>query len=215
MKTGLRLKVIIKIIIPFLSLFCLTSCTNIIAFVLGINTDYTGATKEQVISYAKRYHYSDNGIYTLTRKATDSLRSNPYKPGWEKGERPIQFKIFDGHGKLITFYASCEGPYAIRNALDSFPTKAVNYTDPNWTLDKEIQTFKSLSDSSPFALSQQKTDMYIVVYWATYLGSVDRNLVRKLKAYQRKYSGHKIELILVNNDLIEGVNYHSTGKKLL
>jgi len=204
-----------KILTILFIIICFTSCTSITALILGINQNYHGATTDQVIAYAKRYKYIGNGLYTLTKEATDSLRSNPYKPGAQKGERPVQCKVFNGNGKLIMFWASCEGPFAIRRALDSFPTRAVNYTDTNWTINKEIKTFREISDNSSFHLPKQKVDMYIIVYWATYLGSVDRKLVRDLKAYKRKHSDHNIEIILVNNDLISGVNYHDKGKKML
>jgi len=192
------------------SLLLFTSCNHFIALILfGINDNYTGATPGQIIKYATRYKLQNEPVYILTRKGLDSLKSSSYKPKWGKGFRPISFKVFNKAGNMITLYASCEDAYPPKyrhNILDSFPTKHFNYTDSTWTIDKELKSFRSFSKDSFYYKIDNNSDLYIVVYWATYTGKIGRGLVNDLKSYASKHSDHKITLIEVNSDLVKGVN---------
>jgi len=151
-----------------------------------MNPNYEYANQEEVISFAIKNKY-DLPVFSLNGRTIDSLRRSPFKPKWEKGFRPLQFKVFNRDQKLISFYASCEGPMKHYKIFDTFPTRSVNFTDTNWTLQMELATFKNLNDGESYNLNKgDRKDMYIIAYWATWLGYPGKHVINKIKEYKKK-----------------------------
>ncbi len=169
---NLHIKVKMKIItyLSFLSLlFVLTSCSAI----LGIK-EPEGISKQKAIEYLYSHKLDTCDIIYLKCNYLDTLQQLAFKPGWEVGFRPIQFKIFNKFGDLIFQYSSCEGPLKNTSIFDIFPPKNISPIDTSYTIENEqLLTVEKLT-------IKEHTDYVAVIYWATYTGIIGRKFLKKI-----------------------------------
>jgi hypothetical protein len=102
--------------------------------------------------------------------------TRPFKPDWEAGLRPIQFKIFDKSGKLISHYSSCEGPLKYTNYTEQFPPLNISPLDSSYSLKKE----QVIIDGA--ITNIEDYDFTVIIYWATFTGIPGRKLIEKIEA---------------------------------
>ena len=91
-------------LLVILVLFTFSSCS----YILGLKSP-TKIDKQFAISYLLKHDIDTSNVIFLKNGYLDTLKYLPFKPNWEPGFRPLQFKIFSKTGNLVSQYSSCEG----------------------------------------------------------------------------------------------------------
>ena len=150
-------------------LYVLTSCSAI----LGVK-EPEKISKQKAIKYLNKHKLDTCDIIFLKYNYLDTMKQVAFKPGWEVGFRPIQFKIFNKFGNLIFQYSSCEGPLKNTSIFDTFPPKNISPIDTSYTIENEqLLTVEKLT-------IKEHTDYVAVIYWATYTGIIGRKFLKKI-----------------------------------
>lgn len=186
-----KVKMKITTYLSFLSLlFVLTSCSAI----LGIK-EPERISKQRAIEYLYSHKLDTCDIVYLKYNYLDTLQQLSFKPGWEAGFRPIQFKIFNKLGDLIFQYSSCEGPLKNTSIFDTFPPKNISPIDTSYTIENEqLLTVEKLT-------IKEHTDYVAVIYWATYTGIIGRKFLKKINRLL-KNQDVTIQIYKLNTDYI-------------
>lgn len=194
-------KIIFSLIFLITTLF-FTSCL----FLLGIKRP-----KELPIAdlnnFLLKHQIDTTQCYAFNRVSYDSFKKKPYKPGWEEGFRPIQFKVFNSNGEIISQYASCEGLLRKLKILDSYPPGNVFPLDSNQTLLNDLKMYRDYNGNKINLRSRNEYDLFFVVYWATCLGKPSLNMMKNVYNYQNTYSKKKIKIIKVNVEEVFPVDH--------
>ncbi len=179
-------------------LFLLVACIifSSCAFLLGIRTPKE-LTKKELDLFLIKKNIDTLNCFAFRQKAYDSIKRVEYKPGWEKGFKPLQYKAFDKSGKLISQYASCEGNLKKLELLKTYPPKNIFPFDTTQTLQNDITMYRTYRGEK-LIIEQEKYDIIFVVYWGKWLGRPGINLLKNIYEY-RKFNKNKNILILKVN----------------
>ena len=93
-----------KIIILVYVSLVFSSCK----LILGIK-EPKELTINKLIEYQLKNKIDTSNSFLFSKYSFDSLSLTSYKPKWPIGFRPLQFKIFNSEGNLISQYSTCEG----------------------------------------------------------------------------------------------------------
>lgn len=187
--TTMKKNVTTLIIIALIFLF--PSCSTI----LGVKSP-NKITKEVAYNYLIKHNIDTSNVLFLKNNYFDTLRSLPFKPGWEPGLRPIQCKIFSKNGELIFQYSSCEGSLKRTELYEQFPPKNITPIDSTYSLSDEIRmidNFPSLNDEKKYIT---------IVYWATFTGLPGRKLIEKMEKNLEEQNINTV-IYKLNTDIIE------------
>ena len=185
---------IVKIFIIIVFSIIIVGCS----FVLGIK-EPTKISKESAIQYLEKHNISIENVVFLKDNYFDTLQTLAFKPNWELGFRPVQFKVFNSDGRLISQYSSCEGPLKKTLFKDTFPPKNLNPIDTSYTLYEEQRL---IEDSLKY---NKSTDYIVIIYWATYTGVIGRRfLIKTEKHFEKHFKDNKnqIKIYKLNTDNI-------------
>lgn len=185
MKTAYKLLILIA---------CLTlsSC----AFLLGIRIPKE-LTQKELDDFLIKENIDTSNCFAFHKKAYDSIKQLEYKPGWEKGFKPLQFKAFDKSGNLIAQYASCEGNLKKLELLHTYPPKNIFPFDSTQTLQNDITMYRTYRGEK-LVIEQGKYDIIFVVYWGKWLGRPGINLLRDIHEYKKTYKNKNTLILKVN-----------------
>ena len=167
------------------------------AALLGIKTP-TEISKSTSIDYLLKHNIDTSNVVYLKEHYFDTLRSLPFKPGWEKGLRPIQFKIFNNDGNLIFHYSSCEGPLKYSIFFDQFPPENITPMDFSYNLARENSMIES---EIPMEANK---DYITIIYWATYTGIPGRRLIKRIEK-EFKLKNVSTSIVKLNIDNIRSI----------
>jgi len=176
---------------------------------LGISNP-TYKDEKKLLNYLKSISPDISLCYYISKNSIDSLKQYPYKPNWQKGFRPIQFKVFNSSGKLICQYSPCEGDINKLSILKTYPPKNIFPLDSNYTFFQEIRMIHSLCKTKP---SLSSNGITIVVYWGTWLGKPGKNLLKRIYNYYYNLDTnyYPVKIIPVNLAEINPKSYYSAG----
>lgn len=175
----------------FLSLqLVLTSCSAI----LGIK-EPERITKQRALEYLYQHKLDTCNIVFLKKNYLDTLKQLAFKPGWEAGFRPIQFKIFNKSGDLIFHYSPCEGPLKNTLIFNNFPPKNISSIDTSYNIEKE----QLLTDEK--ITIKENSDYVAIIYWATYTGIIGRKFLKKINKILNNQDA-TIQIYKLNTDYI-------------
>lgn len=164
--------------------------------ILGIKEPKAKGINE-LNNYLLKHGIDTLNCYTFNASALDSIQKLPYKPNWPPGFRPIQFKAFDKQGKMVSQYASCEGSWKKRKVFKEFPPRYKSVPDTTISYFKDIKMYKTYYGKN-VNVKFEDYDLNIVVYWATWLGKINKNLIKSIYHYKKQYPEKKISIIKVN-----------------
>lgn len=165
------------------------------AFLLGIKSP-EAISKAEAKDYLIKHKIDTVNTLFLNTNYWDTLRSKPFKPDWQPGLRPIQFKVFNTNGDLVSQYASCEGSLKKTKFFDQFPPKNITPLDSTYTLYDEQKMIEN------FVPDEGNNDYTTIIYWATYTGLPGRKLIQKIEK-QLKLENIKSSIYKLNVDNIE------------
>ncbi|MCK9450888.1 MAG: hypothetical protein M0Q90_04305 [Bacteroidales bacterium] len=185
------MKTITRLALYFVLLTIFSSCASI----LGIKNPEK-KTRTEVLAYLQKHDIDTTNTVFIKPEAFELLKSQPFKPGWEAGFRPIQCKLFDADGQLVFQYSSCEGSLKNTAIETQFPPRNITAIDSSYRLQDELEliqtTIPKLENSQAVA----------VIYWATYTGIPGRNLIKKVTERFKKHEPN-IVILKLNTDLIK------------
>jgi len=154
-------------------------------------------SKEKLDSFLIRIGCDTSNNYVFLEEAFDSLKNLPYKPNWPVGFRPIQYKVFNSSGSLISQYASCEGSYKKLKIFETFPPKNIWPIDSTQNFAADVKMYRNYSGSK-LNLDAQQAELNIIIYWGTWMGKYGKGLLKELTRYKKKHPGHKVIIYKVN-----------------
>ncbi len=178
--------------IIILTFFYLLSISISCSTLLGIK-EPEEITNKTALEYLLKHNIDTSNVMFLKSNYLDTLKSLPFKPDWETGFRPIQFKIFNKYGDLIFQYSTCEGP--IKNTLinKKFPPYNITPIDTTYTIkDEQFLTDDKITVA-------ENTDYVVIIYWATYTGVIGRKFVKKIVTIIADQN-YNIQIFKLNTD---------------
>jgi|AMWB02.1.fsa_nt_gi hypothetical protein len=178
-------------LLVILVLFTFSSCS----YILGLKSP-TKIDKQFAISYLLKHDIDTSNVIFLKNGYLDTLKYLPFKPNWEPGFRPLQFKIFSKTGNLVSQYSSCEGSLKHTLIKKVFPPINITPIDTAYFLTDEERFLEKTIDNTSDA------DYITLIYWATYTGIPGRHLLKKVEKELRKNKGNLI-VYKVNTDDVE------------
>lgn len=179
-----------------LTLIIVISLFSSCKLILGIK-DPKELPVEKLTQYQIKNKIDTSNSFVFSKTSFDSIQLLPYKPKWEKGFRPLQYKIFNNKGEIISQYSSCEGSLKKLHILESYPPTNWYYFDSTSTFDRDIAMYRKY-DGSRLTIDETKNDLNIIVYWGTWLGKPGKKLIKRLVKYKRQYPAKKIAIYYVN-----------------
>lgn len=186
------MKLLTKFFILLIFSFHVFSCKMI----LGLK-DPTILTPEKLNTFFLKNEVDTTHTLTFIKEKLDSISKLPYKPEWQPGFKPIQYKAFDTKGNLISQYASCEGSLKKIGLLNTFPPSNKFEFDSSIVFTNEITLYKNYYGEKP-NYSSQNYDISFIVYWGTWLGAPGKSLIKNIQKYKDRYPDKKIQIIYVN-----------------
>src|SRR5690349_14408861 len=76
---------------------------------------------QSIQHYAQSAGLGNDELYAVDSNFIKKMRATPYKPGFKKGFRPMQVKMYDTNQNLVFQYASCEGDSELSVSLSRMP----------------------------------------------------------------------------------------------
>ncbi|MBI5539610.1 MAG: hypothetical protein HY951_06090 [Bacteroidia bacterium] len=181
------------ILLLILLLFLNVSCS----FILGIKKPEL-KNEKQLNDFLWKNINDSTMCYYFTKQSFDSIQKLSYKPNWQKGFRPLQFKVFNNYGNLIAQYSSCEGSLHKLKILSEYPPKNIFPLDSTITFINDLKMYRNNNSNVINPSLFNNSDLNIIVYWGTWLGHPGKNLLKKIIAYKKLYNDKKINIIKVN-----------------
>lgn len=163
------------------------------AMILGVR-DPERLEQNGFLSYLGKSGLEGQEVHVMSPATLDSLKGEAYKPGWERGFRPLQFKCFDAHNRLVSQYSTCEGPLKKLEIFSRFPPLNVFPFDSTLTLERELHMYRPYQVTNPI-LNAEYT---CVVYFASWLGWPGRNFLGKVRQYLSTHGNKQVRVIFVN-----------------
>lgn len=114
-----------------------------------------------------------------------------YKPGLRSGFQPIQFRLYDAEGRILSHYISCEGPLKMFDVLDQYPPINILPLDSSNTIQGDL----NLVDVDVKSISL-KPGTTIFIYSQLWTGAIGSKITKKVIRYAQK---HKVANIYVFN----------------
>ncbi len=136
----------------------------------------------------------DTSMHTsLSKEAINQLKTQPYKPNWEVGFRPLQVRMYNGNGSLISQYSTCEGSLKRAGIFNTFPPKNYYPLDSTLTITDELALHRN-----PPKVKYQENDLTVFVWWASWLGRPMKNLIEETQQYVADHPDKNIAVYYVN-----------------
>ena len=187
---------LIRFLLSCLSVILITLLFPGCRLILGLKQP---VLKDAVVlnEYLYKKGFDTTYSFTFNKASFDSLNETPYKPGWEKGFRPLQFMVFDSGGRLIAQYSSCEGSLKKRKILETYPPLNISGLDSSVTFSNDIGMYRDFR-ANKLKITCSDENLTFIVYWATWLGKPCLNIMRAVKKYVEQNPERKIKVIYVN-----------------
>ncbi len=177
----------------------ITACQSTIVRLAGMRQPEI-ESKSSILEFLHSIKQDTLNVYTLDTIAFRNLQSEPFKPGWEKGFRPVQIRVYDSSGKPVLQWASCEGYLDDLKTFDSVPPKNINGLNPSWTLEKDLSQYFTLNGSRANLSPEPGYNYHILVYFAKYFPKFSKQSFRELDRYVSKHPDLKIKIYRIDVD---------------
>lgn len=168
---------------------------------LGMSKQQEESIQEQE-KYLAKHDLATENLYQLKDHWVDSLRLNinSLDTGrYSEGFRPIQFRMYNRQGEIISSWASCYGSLEKRGYLDTFPPKPVWVLNPDLTLQQDLVMLTDRAGNDvDLSVIPADADYVMLVFWAKYMGHISRNAMIHLEEYLQQHPDENVFLMKVN-----------------
>lgn len=195
-------------IILILILFNLTSCSLLLPF-YGVKKKTDENFQDQK-KYLKSIGVDTLNLYRLKCDKYDSLGMrkyaiNLYKLQFGKDYSPIQFRLYDSTGTLITGWEQCFGNAKYFGYFKNYPMTNKPYLQINYNLNfnNDIKLFDINQGDIETILTNQKNFKYtLIIFWASWAGSFNKKNFRNIYRYIDKYGSNNFYILKLNTSII-------------
>lgn len=193
-----------RTILIFLSAAIFFSSCSLIHFVTV--KERKSETVQQYTHYLNSFISDTSFSYQLSCIYFDSLSTekfaiNTYKLKYHTSASPVQIRMYDKTGSLITGYEQCFGDISKLGMLETFPMKKIDHLPINYklSLNCDIDLLNAQKEEKERILkSSEESDYTIIVFYSEWTGWYSKNTLKKLKKYIFKNQKSKILFIKVN-----------------
>ena len=180
----------------------LSSCSLIASVFLGIKEVRTESE-----AYQKNYLVSlgidTNYLAVIESSRITDLGKAPYKLDTftKQSFTPVQFRVYDKEGNFFTGWEQCFGSAKKMKIYENFPQRAKAHIPLNYSVnlasDLELLNPLNFEKTAIQKLLKGKYDYVVVAFWAGYLGSLSRSMMKDLD-HAIKTSDKKILFVKAN-----------------
>ncbi len=198
------MKILSKLLI-LIMIFSGFSCSSLIMTMAGMKTPEI-ETKESIYQFLIKIHQDTSDVFCLDTNLLRHLQSQPFKPGWAPGFKPVQIRVYDHTGEPVMQWASCEGSLNKLRTFDSVPPVNTNALDKSLTLKSDMERYFDFN-GNPVHISDDKNyDYFILVCFAKYFARLSKTSFRKVHRYISDHPELKIKLYKINVDFQKSWN---------
>jgi len=181
-----------KILLVFiLALLC--GCTPVIKLISGFH-DPKPEDRQSLTEYLSRKKISADNVLVFA----DS--SSYYQRLYEMKDFP-DIRVFDRSGKRIYYKdttISCTGSaYDFTKAICTFKNLK---SSASKSLSAEAANLKTIDDAPVFIPENDEADYYVLIYWARFLGRLNKNHVRAWENNLKHAKSCRVRVYKVNMD---------------
>lgn len=197
MKPYLLIIIVLQLPIVF------SSCTRMILNLTGFKKPKI-ETRESIESFLNnKCALGIEDTYALDTVLYEKLLTSPFKPGWDKSFRPVQFRIYDKTGSPVVHWSSCEGYLKDLGTFDTVPPRNINTLDSTLNLSEDLSRYFTL-DGTPAELKiPEGYDFYIVIYFARFAYKLSRETIASVYEYVEKHPELNIKVYKINVDVLD------------
>lgn len=165
---------------------------------------------DENLQYQKKYLKSIGvdtlNLYRLKCEEYDSLGMekyaiNLYKLRHHINYSPVQFRLYDSTGVIITGWEQCFGNAKFLGYFKNCPMTNKPYLEINNILNfyTDINLFNiSLHERDSIILRQKEHRYTIIIFWASWAGSFDKKNFRNIYRYIEKFGPQNFYILKLN-----------------
>jgi len=183
-----------------------SSCTSMILNLAGFKKPSI-ETKESIESFLhQNCNLRIDDTYAIDTILYGNLLNSSFKPGWNKGFRPVQIRIYDNSGKPIVHWSTCEGFLKDIGTFETVPPKNLNNLDSTLNLNDDLSRYFTLEGLPADIAIPQEYDYYIVIYFARFAYKLSKETLAAVYEYVNKHPELKIKVYKINVDVLDWWN---------
>ena len=179
-----------------------TSCQNILLMLVGIHKPQI-ENKTSIQTFLIRSKQDTANLYALNYELFQAFRDQPFKPGWTRGFRPIQIRVYNKIGTPIMHWASCEGYLKQLKTFDTVPPRNQINLDSTINLRNDLNRYYSLNGTPSNIATPQGYDYYFVIYFSLSAYRLSKYCFQSVRNYCVKHPEIKIKTYLINVDVMD------------
>ena len=160
-------------------------------------------TKESIYKFLKKINEDTNEVYTLDSTLFQQLRKEKFKPGMEKGFRPVQIRMYGKNGEPVMQWASCEGFISDLKIFDSAPPKIFNGIDTSLNVYTDLSRYYTLDGKPAKIKIPENYDYYVLIYFAKYFPKMSKESFSQVNRYIFNHPEIKVKIYKINVDVQE------------
>ena len=178
------------------------SCERTILRVAGLRKPKI-ENKETIYKFLQKLEEDTTDVYTLDSALFQKLKQETFKPGIEKGFRPIQIRMYDKIGKPVMQWTICEGKLNDLNLFDTIPPKILNGLDTSLCLRNDLKRYFTLEGNPARIQIPSDFDYYVLIYFAKYFPKYSKESFAQINRYVLNHPELKFKIYKINVDVQE------------
>jgi hypothetical protein len=186
------------------------SCKQVVLKITGISNPKV-ENKSTIMEFLKKCKGDTSNVYCIDTTLFQKMKTIPFKPGWTKGFRPLQIRVYGETGNPIMQWASCEGFLSQLKLFEEVPPRNVNSLSTELDLQSDLSQYYAL-DGQPAKLTMKPGyDYYIIIYFAVWLGKQSKESIKTVTTYVQDHPEYKFMVYQIDVDCQEfwGVSCNS------
>lgn len=195
----------IKLFIGLIVSISLSGCILLFPF-YGIK-EMTPQDEVAQKAYLMKLNVDTTDLFSLSCLYDDSLSHerfalNTYKLKHGTNASPVQFRLYERNGTLVTGWEQCFGKASRFGYFDNFPMKPKFDNLPinrSLSLSNDLLMFDiDVDKKNELLLLSQKHDYTFILIWAEYAGVFNKRLFRDIYSYIESDSRHNYLVLKMN-----------------
>lgn len=163
--------------------------------------------RESVYKFLNKIGQDTLDVLALDTMLYDQFRSEPFKPDWDTGLRPIQIRVYDSSGLPVMQWASCEGYLDDLKSFDTVPPRNYNGLNTSLKLQDDIGRYYTLEGKPAHVLAPQGYDYYILLFFANWFPKQSKESFKIIDSYMLNHPELKFKVYKINMDILDFWGY--------